>query len=399
MEVICVYINSFPVAVEIREHPDLASHPVVIGGFHYERRPVVACSAKAAHTGVTTGISLRQAYHLCPDAVFLPLNENKYIQSFDEVLNILDHFSPTVEVSDLGKAFVDGSGLGGLFGPPEELCRQIASEVLSHTRFECLIGMAGARFTAYMAAVKASCGQPCIVNPGKEEPFLEPLPTRLLPVSDETKRRLDLLGLRTIGQIASFTLDALADQFGEEGLQLYSLVHPNEGRINAPPLIPRTRQAILEQEISGEFPLETLEAVLAAMDKPVGKMTAALRARQQVCGEIRLGLRFDEAGPWQISLFLQSPTDSKGRIMSALKNRLETVCLPAGVTSIYLALAQLGGEEAKQESLFDFQKGRKEERLKHAARRLQGRYGCNPLKRVVKADPESRIPERRAMLV
>ena len=399
MEVICVYINSFPVAVEIREHPELASHPIVMGGFHYERRPVLACSAEAANTGVTPGMPLRQAYHLCPYAVFLPLNETKYIQSFDELLNILDHFSPIVEVSDLGKAFLDGSGLRNLFGPAEELCRRITSEILSNARFQPQIGVAGNRFVSSVAAAMASAGQSRIVKPGGEGAFLEPLPTRLLPVSDETKRRLNLLGLRTMGQIASFTLDALAGQFGEEGFRLYSLVHPNEGKINEPSLVPRPRQDILEREISGEFRLETLEALLAAMDRPLGKMTATLRSRQQVCGEIRLGLSFDEAGPWRESLFLQSPTDSKGRIMSALKSRLETVCLPAGVTGISLALAQLGSEEAKQESLFDFQKNRKDERLKHAARRLQGRYGCNPLKRVVKTDPESRIPERRAMLV
>lgn len=399
MGIICVYINFFPAAVEIREHPGLASHPLVIGGFHYERKPVFACSAEAARTGVTPDMPLRQAHHLCPEAIFIPLNENKYIQSFDEVLNVLDHFSPTVEVSDLGKAFLDGSGLGNLFGPPEELCQRIAYEVLSHTGFECLIGMAATRFTAYMAALVASPEQSCIVKGGKEEPFLEPLPAKLLAISDETKRRLDLLGLRTIGQVASLTLDALAGQFGEEGVRVYLLVHPSLGRRKEPPLIPRPRQAVLEQEIFCDFPLETLEALMTAMDKPVGKITATLRSRQQVCGEIRLGLYFDEADTWQESLFLQSPTDSRERIMAALKSRLETVCLPAGVTGINLALAQLGGEEAKQESLFDFQKGRREERLRHAARRLQARYGCNPLKKVVETDPGSRIPERRAMLV
>lgn len=399
MEVICVYIDFFPVAVEIREHPDLASSPIVIGGFHYERKPVFACSAELARLGVTPGMPLRQAHHLCPEAIFIPLNKDRYLQAFDEVLNVLDLFSPVVEISDLGKAFLDGSGLGSLFGPAEELCRRIASEVLSHTNFECLVGMAGSRFTAYMAVLMASHGQLRIIKLGEEERFLEPMPSNLLAVNDETKRRLDLLGLRTMGQVASLTLDALASQFGEEGIRVYSMVHPSVGRRDEPPLTPRPRQAVLGQEIYCEFPLETLEALLTAMDKPLDKMTVTLRSRQQVCGEIRLCLYFDESGPWQESLFLQSPTDSKRRIMSALKSRLETVSLPARVTGISLALAQLGSEEAKQESLFDFQKGRKEERLRHAARRLQARYGCNPLKRVVETDPESRIPERRAMLV
>jgi DNA polymerase-4 len=399
MEVICVYIDCFAASVEARDHPELTSSPIVIGGFHYERKSVFACSAETARLGVTPGMPLRQAHHLCPEAIFIPLNKDRYLQAFDEVLNVLDCFSPAVEISDLGKAFLDGSGLESLFGPPEELCQQIASRVLYHTRFQSQIGVASNKFMAEVAATMASITQPCIVKPGKEGPFLEPLPAKLLAISDETKRRLDLLGLRTMGQVASLTLDALASQFGEEGIRVYSLVHPSVGRRDEPPLTPRPRQVVLGQEISCEFPLETLESLLIAMDKPLGKMIATLKSRQQVCGEIRLSLYFDEARPWQESLFLQSPTDSKERIMSALKSRLETVCLPAGVTGINLALAQLGGEDAKQESLFDFQKGRKEERLRHAARRLQARYGCNPLKRVVETDPQSRIPERRAMLV
>lgn len=399
MGIICVYIKHFSAAVEARDHPELASRPIVIGGFHYERKPVFACSAEPARMGVTPGMPLRQAHHLCPDAVFIPLNEDKYIQAFDEVLDVLDRFSPTVEVSDPGKAFLDGSGLQDLFGPAEEVGRRVASEVLSHTLFECLIGMAGTRFTAYMAATMASRGQPCLVKPGEEGKFLEPLPAKLLAVSERTKRRLELLGLRKMGQVASLPLDALASQFGEEGLRVYSLIHPSVGRMDEHPLVPRSRQSILEEEISCEFPLGTLGALMAAMDQPVDRLTATMRSSHQVCGEIRLGLYFDEAKPWQESLFLQSPTDSKGRIMSALKSRLETVNLPAGVSGIRLALAQLGGEEAKQESLFDFQKGRREERLRQATKRLQAKYGCNPLKRVVETDPESRIPERRAMLV
>lgn len=399
MEVVCVHIDYFPTAVEVRDHPELAACPIVIGGFHYERKPVFACSAKAGRLGIVPGMPLRQAHHLCPEAIFIPLDKDKYLQAFDEVLNVLDRFSPTVENSDLGKAFLDGSGLGKVFGPPKKLCRKIASEIFSHTHFECLIGMASGRFIAHTAAIMSSNEEPRIIKPDEERQFLEGLPTKLLTISDETKRRLDLLGLRTMGQVASLTLDALASQFGEEGIRVYSLVHPSVGRNDEPPLIPHPRKAVLKQEISCEFPLETLESLLIAMDKPVGKMAATLRSRQQVCGEIRLGLYFDEPTPWQESLFLQLPTDSKEIIMSALKNRLETLSLPASVTGISLCLAQLGGEEAKQESLFDFQKGRREERLKHAARRLEARYGCNPLKRVVETDPASRIPERRAMLI
>jgi hypothetical protein len=81
-----------------------------------------------------------------------------------------------------------------------------------------------------------------------------------------------------------------------------------------------------------------------------------------------------------------------------LKRRLETVHLCTGVAAIRLGLAQLGGEEAKQGPLLAGERVRQEEQLRRLAGRLQARFGENPLKKVVQVDPDSRIPERRAVL-
>src|SRR4030042_2625011 len=97
MRIACVYINHFAVQVETREQPDLSGKPLIIGGFPHERKTVIDCSAEASRYQVYPRISLRQAYHLCPEAIFLPLNEELYHQAFEEVLSILDGFSPAVE--------------------------------------------------------------------------------------------------------------------------------------------------------------------------------------------------------------------------------------------------------------------------------------------------------------
>ena len=394
MKVVCVHIEHFAAAAEIRERPELKSHPIVIGGFPSDRKPVFECSVEAVEAGVVPGIPLRQAHQLCPDAIFIPLDEDKYVRAFDNVLDVLEQFSPTVEADGLGRAFLDGSGLDGLFGSDDNLARRISSEVSQQTRMEPRIGIASNKFTAAVAATLASAKKPHIVTKGKERKCLASLPANLLPISEDTKRRLDLLGLRTMSRIASLPLDALANQFGDEGI----LAHQLANGIDERPLIPRSKPAILEQELSCENPLESVGTILATIDRLLDKLIPTLKNRNQVCGQIRLCLHLDGTSPWYDSLNLKEPTESKREITSLIKHRLETAHLSAGVTEIRLGLMQLGGEMAKQSSLLTRERVRQDAQLKRAARQLQARFGKNPLKKIVQVDPGSRIPERRSGL-
>jgi nucleotidyltransferase/DNA polymerase involved in DNA repair len=395
MKVVCIHIEHFAAAAEIRERPELKSHPIIIGGYPSDRKPVFECSVDAIESGIVPGIPLRQAHQLCPDAIFIPLDEDKYVRAFDNILDILEQFSPTVEADGLGKAFLDGSGLEGLFGSDVNLARRISSEVLQHTRLEPRIGMAGNKFTASVAATLASAERRCIVKKGKEREFLASLPANLLLLSEDTKRRLDLLGLRSMGQIASLPLDALANQFGDEGI----LAHQLANGIDERPLLPRTKPVILEEALSSESSLETIDAVLAAIDKLLDKLITTLRNRNQVCGQIRLCLDLEGTSPWYDSITLKEPTDSKREITSLIKHRLDTAHLSAGVTDIRLGLMQLGGEMAKQSSLLTRERVRQDAQLRHAAKQLQAKLGKNPLKKVIQVDPASRIPERRSGLI
>ncbi len=394
MRFICICFDHFAAAVELKESPELVGCPVVIGGYPHERKRAFDCSAEAARLGVAPGMPLRQAYHLCPDAIFLPLDEERYTSSFDEVLDILEKFSPGVEAAGLGKAFLDGSGMLGLYSSEESLALQISSEVGSRTYLEPKVGIAGSKFVAEIAAAQASPQRPCIVEAGREKEFLEPLPSSLLPVSEEVKTRLDMLGLRTLGQIASLPVEALATQFGEEGV----LAHQLANGVDSRPLLPRSKPAVLEAEISCDSPLDSLDGILSAVERLLDRLIPGLRSRNQACAQIRLCLSLDGAGLWNESFNLKGPTDSKQAIVTFLKHRLEAECFPAGITDVRLELAQLGAECAKQPSLLQMEKLKQEEQLKRSARQLKARLGKNPLKKVIPLAPASRIPERRSAL-
>lgn len=393
MQVLCLLIEHFPAAVEQMANPGLAGRAVVVGGLAHERGPVFDCSQEADGFGIEPGLSLREASHLCPDAAFLPVDESRYVQAFDRVLDVLDRFSPVVEPECLGTAFLDVAGLEGLFGPREELAGRVYGEVISETGFPARVGIAGGKLIARIAAAQASPGAPVIIETGREREFLGPLPVVLLPLSGETKRRLDLLGLRTIGQVAALSRDALMAQFGQEGLLAHDLACGRDER----PLAPRARPVILEDGLCcEETPIATIDGLMAGVGGLLDRLIPRLKERHQVCRQVRLRLDFEDGGSSVAVFTLKTATDSRSGMLGFLRGRLDGEGLSSAVTGIGLGLAGLCGDEAVQDSFAMRERGEKMRRLVES---LRLRLGDNPLKVVAPLDPHSRLPERRSRLI
>jgi nucleotidyltransferase/DNA polymerase involved in DNA repair len=394
MIVLCLFIPHLPVQCESKRHPEVAQVSLVIGGFPHERKVVLDCSEKASASGAHSGMTLRQASHRCPDAIFLPVDEAGYARAFDEVLDILDQFSPMVETDSPGTAFLDVSGTGHLFGPADNLAGQVGNEVLHKTSLQSQIGVASSKFVAGIAASLASAS-PLTLRSGQERSFLQPLPIEFLPIAPEATTWLKRLGLRTMGQVADLPANALASQLGRDGTTAHLLAQGIDPR----PVIPRPRPDVLEETLSFEQPLESLDALLAALGKLLDRLVPLLRRRYQVCPQIRLCFRFDDGRAWPDIVNLKTPSDSKPEILGILKRHLEAASFPKGVSEIHLALARLGGEAGKQTPLSVGTKGIQAEALQRLDSDLRERFGCSPLKKVVEIDPDSRIPERRVALV
>jgi nucleotidyltransferase/DNA polymerase involved in DNA repair len=391
----CIYIDHLAVQVEVREHPELVGKPIVIGGFPHERKEVFDCSDEATRFRISSGIALRQAYHLCPEAVFLPLNEEPYHQAFQQVIEILDKFGPAVEISCLGKAFLDVSGTEQLFGPAESLARQVAREIFQKTGLQSQTGLAGSKFVSGLAALSATCLDPLTVEAGEERSFLQPLPIELLPLSRAAVTWFKRLGLHAIGQVAGLPADAIAQQLGAEG----RLAHCLSNGIDESPVIPRPKPALLEHELWLESSTGAKDRLLTAAGDLLDGLIRQLKDRHQVCGEVRVRFYLEDGRTYPLKLTLKTPTDSKRKMLARIGHHLEGISLPGAVNGLYIGLAQLSAEHGQQSQLQTSDKGKRTEELTWVAASLKARYGRSPLKKMVELDPTSRIPERRAALV
>lgn len=354
---------------------------------------VYACSSLAAEAGVEPDMRLRQAEALCPEARVLPSNESGYAAAFGEWIRRLCAITPDVEPDGLGQAYLDVKGLDRLLGDAASICRRLGQETQTATQQWPAIGLAGNKFVARTAALKALPGHALIVQKGTAPTFLGELPVAYLPVSEEMQRRLGLLGLRTIGQYAALSREAVTNQFGREGTWAHRLARGHDAR----PLVPRYAQDRELVERLFDDPIEDLSAILAISLELVEAPLARLRSRLQACQTVRVTLHFDNEDAAQRCSVLREPVAGSSRMEYILDQLLRGFACPCGVTGVAIALEDIRDEEGHQLTLFANQQGQWD-RLGRSIDRLAGKYTSSRFYTARLANERSLLPERRFVL-
>jgi len=217
-----VDMDAFFVSVELLDRPDLRGKPVVVGGRPDQRGVVSAASYEARKYGIHSAMPLRTAGRLCPHAVFLDGHHDKYGAWSDRVASILVRFSPIVEMVSIDEAYLDLSGTERLHGPPLAAADKLLRTITRETALPCSGGLATTRLTAKVASDQGKPRGLVWVAPGMEARFLAPLPIRKIPgIGEVTERALRALGIETVEQLASHSLENLEKIFGQWGTALY----------------------------------------------------------------------------------------------------------------------------------------------------------------------------------
>ncbi len=217
-----VDMDAFFVSVELLERPDLRGKPVVVGGRPDQRGVVAAASYEARKFGVHSAMPLRTAGRLCPHAIFLDGQHEKYSEWSDRVATILGKFSPIVEMVSIDEAYLDLSGTERLHGPPLAAADKLLRSISRQTGLPCSGGLATTRLVAKVASDQGKPRGLVWVAPGMEARFLAPLPIRKIPgIGEVTERALRALGIETVEQLASHQQEKLEKIFGQWGTALY----------------------------------------------------------------------------------------------------------------------------------------------------------------------------------
>ena len=216
-----VDMDAFFVSVEELFDPSLKGKAVVVGGDANERGVVAAASYEARKFGVHSAMPLRTAAKLCPHAVFVHGHPERYRDCSEKVYNVLNHFSPKLEMVSIDEAYVDMTGTERLSGPPMQAAHRLHETMKQETRLNCSIGIGSSRLIAKVCSDQAKPNGVLWIPPGCEASFLAPLDVRKIPgVGKVMEKRLFEKGIRTVGDLARLDGSCLKQQFGAVGLAL-----------------------------------------------------------------------------------------------------------------------------------------------------------------------------------
>jgi DNA polymerase-4 len=214
-------MDAFFVSVEELFDPSLKGKPVVVGGKPDQRGVVSAASYAARKFGVHSAMPLRTAYKLCPQAIFVEGHPHRYRECSGQVHNVLQSFSPAVEMASIDEAYLDLTGTERLHGPPMAAAHKLHHRIHQETRLNCSIGIATSRLVAKVSSDQAKPNGILWVLPGMEAGFLAPLDVRKIPgVGKVMEKSLHALGIRKVGDLTRLEEEFLDERFGKWGLAL-----------------------------------------------------------------------------------------------------------------------------------------------------------------------------------
>src|ERR1700730_10210240 len=168
-------MDAFFVSVEELFDPSLKGKPVVVGGRANERGVVSAASYAARKFGVDSAMPLRTAYKLCPQAIFVEGHRERYVEYSGKVYEVLQKFSPRVEMASIDEAYLDLTGTERLHGAPLKAAHSLHESVKHATALNCSIGIAASRMVAKVASDQAKPHGILWVLSGQEASLLAPL--------------------------------------------------------------------------------------------------------------------------------------------------------------------------------------------------------------------------------
>ncbi len=355
-------MNSFYSSCHIAENPALEGRKVIVAGNSEKRTGIVlAASYPAKASGVKTGMTLWEAKNLCPEAVFFEPDFSLYLNYSCRILRIMKDFTDLVEPFSIDEAFIQLSGITGLFGDPLEIALKLQNRIRQEIGVCCSIGIGPNKLVAKMAAeLKKPNGISYLETIEDYRRIFYPKPVRrLFGIGPRYQKHLRHFNIQTIGELANFPVEILKQRWGKNGELMWLYAQGLDSSPVAPSSLKSAKsigkQKTMPRDLLG---FEKIKLVINELSQIVCR-----RARQQgyVGKVVFLTLRDSQLSFFGRSTSLASYSDLPDEVSQAACTLLEISWQESRpVRLVGLALSKLAEKEFEQVDLF----GYKEKQIK-----------------------------------
>jgi protein ImuB len=391
--VVCVLLPRFELLVAAGDRSELLRVPAAIAPEPGGVAQIGEASPSAEAFGVHVGMRLGEALARCPRLMLIPGDPAGVADRWEEVLVALESIGASVEPEHPGLCYFDAQGLMRLYGGRLAGVLFAARQaVAAPTRF----GVAATRFAALAAAHRARARRPAIVvgGAGEVREFLASQPVSLLRERAELAglpEPLERLGIGKLGELARLSREAVADRFGSVGLFAHELARGSDRWLR-----PRVASESLRESV--ELPDAScgpqLEHALALL---IDRLLARRDRRGRTIRAVAMSATLVErGGTWHERISFREALADPVRIRLALTPKLAT--MPAPADELRLTVECFGPPTTPIRGMFDDAVEVRRARLREAVKQARVAAGADAALRVLAVDPDSRLPERRAVL-
>ncbi len=217
-------LNNFYASVELLKHPECKDLPVAVTGSVEDRHGIVLAKNQIAKSfGVKTGEVIWQAKSKCKNLITLPADFDAYAKISRAVRDIYARFTDKIEPFGIDECWLDVTDSLKLFGSGEQIAEKIRQAVKEEIGVTVSIGVS---FNKVFAKLGSDMKKPDAVTVISENNFKNKvwvLPVEdLLYVGRATKRKLNTLGIHTIGDLAGTDKKIISNLLGAWGRTLYN---------------------------------------------------------------------------------------------------------------------------------------------------------------------------------
>lgn len=222
--------DAFYAAIEKRDDPALKDRPVIIGG---GRRGVVSTACYVARIrGVRSAMPMFKALELCPEAVVIRPDMEKYVRIGREIREMMLTLTPLVEPLSIDEAFLDLSGTERLHGMPPSMV--LARFALDVERAVGITVSAGLSYCKFLAKIASDMRKPrgfAVIGRAEARSFLAGQPvTAIWGVGRAFAAALERDGIRDISALQTMERSELMRRYGVMGSRLFHLSRGEDDR-------------------------------------------------------------------------------------------------------------------------------------------------------------------------
>jgi len=374
---------SWTAVKRLRDNPealDIRTIPAVIGGDEKKRHGIVlAKSVPAKAYGIQTGEPLVQTRKKCPDILIVPPDFATYVSMSEQLMNFLKQTAPVVEQYSIDEAFCDMTGTGLLYGDPVAFAHQLKDDILNRFGFTVNIGISTNKLLAKMAS---DFKKPNLVHtlfPEEIPQKMWPLPVgELFFVVPSMCKKLEALGIHTIGDVAASNPQLLVSHFKKHGELIWNYANGFDIEL---PVNHKAANKSFGNSVTLHFDVtdaENAKTILLSLSETVG---ARIRAEHAYIGVVSVTIVDNEFRHLSRQCTLSTPTDITEIIY-------ENACRLFDLTWNHVPIRLLGVSTAHatdtafhQMNLFDEDKNERFAMLNKAVDSIRDKYGEDSIKR------------------